>query len=592
MIIPERIEMLRAAMREHQVDAYLVPSSDPHQSEYVADHWKGREWLSGFTGSAGMVVVTLESAALWTDARYLLQGEKQLRGSGIQLMEVRNFQQPEFINWIGDQLSDGATLGCDGRLFSFNRIKHLRKVCQKVGVTLDHKLDLLCEVWEDRPLLPADPIFEFPKTYSGEVRSSKLRRIRAEMKDLGVTHHLVTSLDDIAWTLNIRGADISFNPVAICFLLVGEQETVLFIQEEKVPLPLKRQLANDGVDLKPYGEIVSFLRQLPEASVVLIDPRIINMELFSTLSRKDYQMGRTIPRQLKAIKNTIEIGHVREAMIKDGIALVKLFRWLEAILDSREVTEYEVSRQLDKFRRAQGDYHGESFAAIVGYQGNGAIVHYRPHAEDSAVIRKEGILLLDSGGQYLQGTTDITRTVTLGDPTDEQCRLFTLVLKGHISLAQARFPQGTTGVQLDVLARLPLWKSGCNYSHGTGHGVGFFLNVHEAPQGFATRDASQGGTTLHFGMLTSNEPGYYQEGEFGIRIENLILCVESENEGFLEFETMTLFPIDLDLVVPELLSIEEKKWLNDYHQRVYEALEPQLQPEEVEWLQLKCRPVG
>lgn len=594
MTIDQRIQELRKLMQQHGIEAYLVPSSDPHQSEYVADHWKSREWLSGFTGSAGTLIVTPDHAGLWTDSRYFLQAEQQLAGSEVTLHKQVVAHAPEHVLWLRDHLKGGSSVGCDGFLFSLGQMQHLRKYLDEKNIAIHDQLDFIGEVWDDRPALPTGEVFPLQLEFAGQSRRDKLDKIRQRMAAKGAAYYLVSTLDDIAWTLNLRGNDVDFNPVFISYLFLSENGADLFIDEEKVPAAVRKNLEADGVRLRPYASIVPFLEEFDGQGPVLLDPSTINVRLFDMLSSGEVIKGENLPRHFKAVKNETEIGHIRRAMIKDGLALVKLYRWLEAILEKRTVTEYEVARQLGHFRRAQGNYFGESFSAIVGYNANGAIVHYRPEEATSAAIRPEGLLLLDSGGQYLEGTTDITRTTALGTPTDEQRRNFTLVLKGHIALATIQFPVGTTGLQLDPLARMYLWKAGLNYGHGTGHGVGYFLNVHEPPQGFAASGA-RGSTPFQPGMLTSNEPGFYKDGHYGIRIENLVLCMEGPETDygkFLEFETMTLFPIDLALIDAALLDRSEKDWLNRYHEKVFENLSPYLTPEEVDWLERKCRPVG
>jgi len=584
------LKHLRQALRAHGLDAYVIPTSDPHQSEYVAEHWKTREWISGFSGSAGIVVITQDHAGLWTDSRYFLQAENQLDGSEFVLHKQQSTGTPEHVTWLAEHLPKGSTVGIDGYLFSVGQLRHFEKHLQSKGIDIQTNVDVIAEIWKDRPALPLDPIFEYDVTYAGESRADKLNRIREKMSKQGADYHLITTLDDIAWALNIRGKDVEANPVAISYLVVGKEIAYLFINAAKVPDEIKTNLNKDGVILKPYDAIESFLQQLE--APILVDDRSISVRLYKAIREDQIIKGDNITLLLKAIKNSTEITHLREAMRKDGVALLRFFRWLEQESQHRTVSEFEAGRKLDEFRAAQGNYFGESFTAIVGYNANGAIVHYRPEEGSSAEIQSEGILLLDSGGQYLEGTTDITRTIALGTPTEEQKRHYTLVLKGHIALAKAKFPTGTTGVQLDTLARQFLWNQGLNFGHGVGHGVGFFLSVHEPPQGFTPSPNNQRGSTPHEpGMLTSNEPGFYKTGEYGIRIENLVLCVEAEENEFgkfLQFETLTLFPIDTTLIDSSLLTQEEKNWFNDYQHRVFNELAPRLEGEEVAWLSRKC----
>ncbi|MEL7020050.1 MAG: aminopeptidase P family protein [Bacteroidota bacterium] len=588
-----RLTALRVAMKNRGVDAYIVPSSDPHQSEYVADHWKSRTWLSGFTGSAATLVVTQQFAGLWTDSRYFLQAEEELKGSKFTLQKQGVPHAPEHADWLAQHLPNGATVGCDGALFSVSQIRHLAKALPK-EVILDTTIDLISEIWKDRPDLPQGQVFVHQEYYAGKSIAQKLQLIRHEMQIAMADFYLITTLDDIAWTFNIRCDDVAFNPVAISYAIIGQEIAYLFIDEQKMSSDLVEIFRQEGIFIKPYDSIQTLLRKLPTGKNILVHQPSINIQLFNQIQRDQLISGVNIVAQLKTIKNATEIKHIRQAMRKDGVALLRLYRWLEKEVHQRIVSEYELAQQLADFRSQQSHYVGESFPAIVGYRGNGAIVHYRPLRNKSAVIKPTGILLLDSGGQYLDGTTDITRTTTFDTPTSEQKRNFTLVLKGHIALATAKFPQGTKGAQLDVLARLPLWQHHLNYGHGTGHGVGFFLNVHEGPQGISPAVSGRSATTLQAGMLTSNEPGFYKTNAYGIRIENLVLCVEDKKSAhgqFLTFETLTLFPIDLHLVDEKLLTGAEIDWLNAYHERVFEALSPALELDETDWLREKCRPI-
>ncbi len=583
-------------MAEHGLTAYFIPSADPHQSEYPADRWQSRAWLSGFTGSAGILIVTADFAGLWTDSRYFLQAESQLRGSGIELMKLKVPHTPEYVEWMQEKLPAGSVLGLDGGIVSLTQANMLQQRLEPCGIDLEPRFDLIREIWTDRPLAPATAITEHPEKFTGESRVEKLRRIRSVLRQKGLSYYLFVALDDIAWTLNIRATDVPYNPVAVSFLVVGEEdEAHWFVGPDRVPDALAAQLEKDNVQLYPYTEIRQFLLGLPAGTRVGVDPATISLRSYSHLEEAEPVRLPSPVAPWKATKNGIEIQHLRQAMRRDGVALLRLRRWLDEELAYRTVTEVEVAERLAAFRAEQEHYRGESFGAIVGYKGNGAIPHYKPEPNTCAAIRPEGILLIDSGGQYLDGTTDITRTFALSEPTLEQKLHFTLVLKGHIELARARFPRGTTGVQLDTLARLPLWRAGLNYGHGTGHGVGFFLNVHEGPQSISPNPATlKSRTPFASGMVTSNEPAYYRAGHYGIRIENLILCLADgrNDEGqWFRFETLTLFPIDHRLIRPELLTREEIDWLNNYHERVERELTPLLRPEERDWLHEECRPV-
>ncbi|MBK8489820.1 MAG: aminopeptidase P family protein [Saprospirales bacterium] len=578
MTIVQRLERLRQAMQEEGLDAYLIPSNDPHQSEYVAAHWKSRHWISGFSGSAGTVVVTMNHAGLWTDSRYFIQAEQELKESGFVLQKQQIPHAPEHLDWLVSQLGSGSRIGLDGRLFTIGQIRAYERMFSARNIQLLTSVDLVKPIWEDRPAMPVDPVFELDASFAGHTRKEKLQAVREQMEEKGLSHYLLPALDDIAWVFNLRGVDVECNPVFYAYALLEKEAAHLFVAAEKVSSEIQLALQADGVQVHPYHAIEFFLEALPESSTIGYDQYLTQFQFWRSLEHLQCKENVAIIRQLKAIKNPVEVKHLREAMRRDGIALTRLYRWLEAVVRERTVTEVEVAEKLDSLRREQGDYHGESFAAIVGYKANGAIVHYHPEPGLCAEIHNEGILLLDSGGQYTYGTTDITRTTVFGIANPEQKRAFTLVLKGNIALSMAIFPVGTSGVQLDTLARQPLWQFQMNYGHGTGHGVGFFLNVHEPPQGFVASAANSRGTTpLEPGMLTSNEPGYYKTGEYGIRIENLILCVEAgqtESGRFLKFDTLTLFPIDQHLIDRTLLTPQEIDWLNAYHQEVFETLAP------------------
>ncbi len=592
--IPGRLSALRAAMKRLGLDAYMVPSSDPHQSEYMADHWLSRAWLSGFTGSAGTLVVTADHAGLWTDSRYFLQAGQELAGTGVELHKQVVAHAPEHLEWLCANLPAGSTVGFDGALFTANQVRQMAKTFYDSQLEINHQHDLVSEIWKNRPALPADEAYEFDEAYAGKSRREKLDIIAAQLATKGADYLLIPTLDDIAWTLNLRGSDVAFNPVCISYLVIGRDVAYLFIQKEKINDLLRTRLGLDGVLLKPYEAIEGFLQQLPDDKKIGIDPATTSIRLFNAVPEQALVIMDLPPRRLKAIKNEVELGHLHEAMRKDGVALLRLFRWLEAQLNAgAAITEAGIAAQLIAFRSEQSDYRGESFAAIVGYNANGAIVHYHPDPDNSAEVRPEGILLLDSGGQYLQGTTDITRTIALGEPTPQQKMDFSLVLKGHINLAMAQFPEGSNGIQIDTYARQPLWRYGLNYGHGTGHGVGFFLNVHEPPQGFAS-SVGRGSTVIEEGMLTSNEPGLYRAGQYGIRTENLVVCKRAETTefgAFLQFKTISLFPIDRKLIADNILSHEEIHWLNEYHAEVWKSLSPLLTPEEQHWLAEQTQPI-
>lgn len=588
-----RLAALRQAMQQHRLDAYLIPSSDPHQSEYVAPRWDMRAWLSGFTGSAGTLIVTPDRAGLWTDSRYFLQAETQLAGTGIDLQKLNVPHAPEHQDWLAQQLPTGARLGLDGRVVALAQARALAQRLAAKGVELVTEYDLPGDIHPSRPPVPATSVFDFPASFAGESRAQKLVRIRQWLTDHQADAVLLIALDDIAWTLNVRASDVAYNPVCVSYLLVGQDYATWYLGAERVDATLLAALKNDGVAATDYAAIAPTLMALPDATRLCIDPNLLSCHFHQLLTGKALVEIESPVAAMKAIKNDTEIAHWRQAMRKDGVALLRLFRWLSATLAQRGVTEVEVAEQLAHYRSQLPDYFGESFPAIVGYEANGAIVHYHAEPDRCATLAPRGILLLDSGGQYRDGTTDITRTVALGATTPEQRRHFTLVLKGMIALSVARFPEGTGGAQLDTLARQYLWQDGLNYGHGTGHGVGFFLNVHEGPQGFApSAVTSRGRTAFRAGMVTSNEPGFYRSGQYGIRTENLMLCVEDQRTDFgtfYRFDTLTLFPIDRQLMDFSLLTADEIAWINAYHAEVHAGISPLLaDADELDWLREQC----
>lgn len=592
MTIDERLAGIRKLMAINNLDAYIIPSSDPHQSEYPAPHWKSRAWISGFTGSMGYVTITQSTANVWTDGRYFLQCEMETKGTGFKLKKQIQQGAPEHVDWLANTLPENSQVGCDSSLFSVNQVRGMKHIFSKKNIQLVTDADLIASLWGSRPELPKTEIFEHEVAFAGKSRTEKLADIRAKMKAQKADFHLVTTLDDIGWTLNLRGSDVDCNPVFVAYLVIGFERCDLFIDADKVPAAIKSALNDDGIIIRPYELVKGFLSQLSDNQTIIIDPNNANFYLFSLLKRAKIIEMETFSILMKAVKNETEQRLIHDVMVKDGVALTKAFMWLEKTLLERTVTEYEVSAMIAQFRSERDYYFGESFDAIVGYNSNGAIIHYRPDVDNSAIIERKGILLLDSGGQYADGTTDITRTISLdGAPTAEQRRNNTMVLRGHIAIAQLKFPEGTKGIQMDILARQFLWQEGLNYGHGTGHGVGFFMNVHEPPQGIAGAVNARGVTPHQIGMLTSNEPGFYKEGEYGIRIENLILVVPAEETAFgkfYKFDTVTLFPIDKQLIDVALLSKSERDWLNAYHKRVYEMLSPQLNEAEKTWMKEKC----
>lgn len=584
--IRKRIEALRGVMAEEGVGAFIVPSTDPHMSEYVAPHWQSREWISGFTGSAGTVVVTKEKAGLWTDSRYFLQAAEQLEGTGIDLYRMGLPETPGITDFLGSELKRGEATGIDGDVFSADEATRIAKELEeRYGIGLKNIADPMERIWTDRPPLPQDAAFIHGLEYAGRSATEKLQDIRREMKGQADSL-LVAALDEIAWTLNLRGSDVHCNPVVVSYLVVTAGEAHLFIEPGKVTDEVKAYLQASGVTLHPYGEIKSFLAR-PELGTVGMERSKTNHTMLGIPPRRT-EMTSPVA-LLKAVRNETEIRGVRRAMQRDGVALVRFLMWLEKAVPAGGETEISVDRKLHELRAAQPLYRGESFDTIAGYGPHAAIVHYEATPETDVPLQPRGFLLLDSGAQYLDGTTDITRTIALGPLTEEEKLDYTLILKGHIDLAMAVFPEGTRGAQLDVLARMPIWQHRMNYLHGTGHGIGHFLNVHEGPQSIRMNENP---VTLREGMLTSNEPGVYKAGSHGIRTENLVLAVPA-GEGmfgrYLKFETVTLCPICTKGIVRELLTDEEIAWLNDYHRTVFEQLSPDLNEEEREWLKEATR---
>jgi Xaa-Pro aminopeptidase len=592
MTTTDKIAALRRAMLEAQIDAYIIPSTDPHQSEYPAPRWAAREWASGFTGSAGTLVVTLHEAKLWTDSRYFLQANTELAGTGIEMMKSRQPDSVSIESWLGATLMDDQTVGTDGRVTSLQASRTMRRKLEKLDLKLVLDEDLIRRVWKDRPAVPSRPVFEHTPDYTGESWQSRLQRFTKWMEERNLDYFVVSALDEVAWLLNIRGSDIDFNPLCVAYLIIGRRGDHALFTAPRPGFSTWTDGLPDGqkMEVHDYAKVSSYLRRLNALNADIgIDPATISARLAMHAGDDTTTEYPSPVPGWKAIKNEVSLAHLRTTMAHDAVALLRLRRWLDgAVADG--VTEAEVARKLTALRAEYSPYVTDSFPAIVGYAGNGAIVHYRAPEEGSATLKAEGLLLLDSGGQYQTGTTDITRTFALGETTEEMRKAFTLVLMGHIDLAMAKFPAGTTGVQLDVLARSPLWRNQMNYGHGTGHGVGFFLNVHEGPAGILTNPKTPSGQRkLEPGMVLSNEPGFYKDGEFGVRTENLVVIQNASEEGWLEFETVTLFPIDRSLIEQQLLLRHHVAWINDYHKTVLEQVGPLVKGEEMDWLLEGCR---
>lgn len=598
--VNQRLEDLREVMRREHLAAFIFPSTDPHQGEYVPDHWKGREFISGFNGSAGTAVVTMTSAALWTDSRYFLAAEEQLRGTEYQLMKLKIAGTPSIAEWIGRECGAGAEVGIDGWCSSTNAVRELIADLRKEGgITLRTNLDPLRTIWRDRPPIPERPVELFPLEYAGESTRDKLARIRNALRQRHADGMLMSSLDDIAWTLNLRGTDVHCNPVFVSYLLVSSKDAILYINKVKLPQQVAGYLEAEGVAIAPYEDVAKGLKDYFEYNI-LLDPDEVNYVLFKTVSREIVEEESPVKR-MKTVKNEREIAGFRSAMLKDGIAMVKFLYWLSKQLPAPvgegsgvgtvSLTELSVSDKLASLRAEQPLYRDISFDTIAGYGEHAAIVHYEPTPETDIPLQPRGLLLLDSGAQYLDGTTDITRTIALGPLTEEERRIYTLVLKGHIQIELCKFPSGSSGTQIDILARKDMWRDGLNYLHGTGHGVGTYLNVHEGPHQFRMEWKP---APLVAGMTITDEPGIYLPGRCGARTENTLLIVpykETEFGEFLQFESLTLCPIDKAPIIREMMLQEEIDWLNQYHQRVFDTLAPHLNQEESAWLQVACAPL-
>ena len=599
-IVNQRLQDLREVMQREHLAVFIFPSTDPHQSEYVADHWKGREFISGFDGSAGTAVVTMTSAALWTDSRYFLAAEEQLKGTEYQLMKLKMEGTPTIAEWIEKEWkeesgkrkenTESTEVGIDGWCSSASEVKALiADLRRQGGFTLRTNLDPLRMIWSGRPAIPDDPVEIYPMEYAGEAAHDKIARIRKALREQHADGMLMAALDDIAWTLNLRGSDVHCNPVFVSYLLISTKDVTLYINKVKLSPAIVAYLKAEGVGVAPYEEVQKGLKDYFEYNI-LLDPDEVNYVLFKSVTREIVEAESPVKR-MKTVKNATEIAGFKSAMLKDGIAMVKFLKWLSERSEYSEYSEISISDKLEALRAEQPLYRGLSFDTIAGYGPHGAIVHYEATPDSDVPLRPEGFLLLDSGAQYLDGTTDITRTIPLGPLTDEERRIYTLVLKGHIQIELCKFPSGASGTQIDVLAREALWREGLNYLHGTGHGVGCFLNVHEGPHQIRMEWKP---APLVAGMTVTDEPGIYLAGKFGVRIENTLLVTpykETEFGRFLQFESLTLCPIDTSPVMVDLLTTEEINWLNAYHQRVFDTLSPHLSEEETTWLRAACKKI-
>jgi Xaa-Pro aminopeptidase len=588
-VINERINKLRKIMKDEGLDAYIIGGSDPHQSEYTAERWETRKWITGFTGSAGFVVITAEKAGLWTDSRYYLQGSAELKGTEIKLFKVGFPDVPGHLEWIVNELDSGSIIGSNVWTTSIENRKEIELELNRNSLIYKGSRDILGDVWDNRPDFPGEPVFQLDIKYTGRTRKDKISDIRAWMKKKKLDWSFISSLSDIAWILNLRGNDISFNPLFMSYLLIGKGSLYLYICNGQLSPELSKFLEDEGVVLKSYKELESHIASLPSGKIHL-NPETSSVgvdNLFIFEWEKVYE--RDISIGLRSVKNETEISSIKNAMKKDGVALVRFIIWLEENWPEGKLDEVSIANKLADYRSRNDGYIGLSFATIAGFNSHGAIIHYSAKKESAFTLTTPGVLLLDSGGQYLDGTTDITRVLISGDVSPDVIHDYTLVLKGHIDLALAIFPAGTKGFQLDTLARKALWDEGRNYGHGTGHGVGFFLNVHEGPQTISQKAVN---VEIQEGMITSNEPGIYLENKYGIRIENLILTIPSnigKDEAFLQFETLSMCPLELDLIDAVLLTETQKEWVNDYHDKVYNTLAPSLEDLERDWLKRKTR---
>ncbi|AVQ29949.1 MAG: aminopeptidase P family protein [Fusobacterium varium] len=590
--IRERIIKLRKLMKEKGIDVYVIPSSDYHQSEYVGEYFKTREFISGFTGSAGTVVVTENEAGLWTDGRYFIQAEKQLEGSSITLFKMGEENVPTFIEYISKNLKSGQCLGFDGKVLSVKNVFDIKNGFGKKEIKLEDRYDLVNEIWNDRPALPKSNVFILDEKYCGESFESKIKRIREKMSKLDANRHILTSLDDIAWLYNIRGRDIKNNPVSLAYTMISAEEVVLYIDKNKITEEAEKYFIDKNIKIKDYFSIYEEVKVISSEDKVLLDTNKVNYFIYNSIPRGTEIIDKPNPSTfMKACKNDIELENLKNAHIKDGVAVTKFMYWLKKNIGSQEMTEMSVAEKLESFRKEWTDYIEPSFNTISAYEANAAMMHYSANKDSNSQLAPRNLLLVDSGGQYIDGTTDITRTFVLGECSGEVKEHFTLVLKGMLSLSMIKFMYGVTGTNLDILARRPVWSRGIDYKCGTGHGVGFLLNVHEGPHSIRWQYNPQ---VLEAGMTVTNEPGVYIQGSHGIRLENELIVRNAEKTDFgqfMVFETMTYAPLDLDGVVSELLNEEEKEFLNNYHQMVFEKISPFLSEEEKKWLKEYTRKI-
>jgi len=589
--ITDRLSALREVMKQNGISATIIPGTDPHGSEYLPNRWKERTWISGFNGSAGTAVVTLEKAAVWTDSRYFIQAEDQLKDTTFELMKMKMPETPSINEWIISQLKEGEVVGLNPQMFAHNAFAENFNEFSFNQLSVKN-IDLIDLAWQDRPALPENPFYIYDVKFAGKSASEKISEVRNEMKKANTNIYIMNSLDEIAWLFNIRGNDVNYNPLTISYAAVDTENAYLFIDEAKVTVETKAALANEGITIQPYLAIYDYLKNQNEKSHVLVDGNRINQSLYEAISTSSIiNLVASPVTNLKSVKNEVEQEGFRNAMVKDGVALTKFFMWLEENIENN-INEVTIDEQLKFFRSQQENCKGASFGTICGYADHGAMNHYSASPETAYTLGRKEMLLIDSGAQFLEGTTDITRTLMLGEPTAQQKTDYTLVLKGNIGLSEAIFPVNSRGSLLDVLSRKALWENGFNYGHGTGHGVGHFLCVHEGPQSIRLEENL---TPLKAGMVLSNEPGLYRDGEYGIRIENLMIvqpAMSTQFGDFLKFEIITVFPIEKNLIDVNLMTNEEITWLNNYHQFVFEKISPFLDEKETAWLKEKCEAIS
>ena len=588
----EKLQAIRSLMNAQHIDAYIIPSSDPHISEYLPDHFKCIEWTSGFTGSAGTLMITQDFAGLWTDSRYFVQAKEQLEGAGFELVKLKVQHAPEYVQWINDNLPEGAKVAFDGNLASLLVANTIKNTLAPLGYIIDGHADLLGPIWENRPTLPINHAYTLPVSTTGQSTVDKINTIKAQLKAKRADAHLISSLDDLAWAFNVRGTDVPCNPVVLGFGFISASETILYITEGKIDSETISELTSYGILIKPYNEVYSKLKSLEKGTSILLDPKRTCFAVYDSIADGVEIIEAMNPSTLlKAIKNDVEIAHTRNAMINDGVALTRFFKWIEENVASGNLSEISIADYLAGLRAEQPGFKDISFGTIAGYKAHGALPHYSATPESNSLLEQNGLLLVDSGGQYETGTTDITRVVSLGAITQAEKEDYTYVLKGMIEGSMAIYPKGTRGYQIDAITRRPMWQALRNYGHGTGHGVGFFLNVHEGPHVF---NGTATDIAIESGMITSIEPGLYKEGEYGIRIENLVLSKEFENSQygeFMDFETLTICYIATDLVEKSILDQVHIDWLNNYNQWVFEQLESKLAEEEKAWLKEKTKAI-